>query len=335
VRKIILACVATAMVAGATSATAAQLITGKDIKDASITGRDLKQGSVPMNRLSKGAQNLMRRSAAVEGNANSSQSGAKGDTGAQGAKGDTGAAGATGAQGARGEKGDKGDRGPKGDKGEHGPGSGNWGTQARNTIGSPVTVLRNGPVTAATTGGAKPPFGTGSLSIVVADDGTTAGEEKAAYGNEVDFAGRPVAGLTKAAFYVWTSGENSGRGTPNMPSITLEVDPNLTNHATNFSSLVFVPSSNSPANQWSGKIDATNPAHGSWFLTGAAGTATGCNQTTTCSFDQVKAALADATILTVGVTKGRDHAWQGAVDGLQINDTVYDFEEHGVVERNA
>ena len=30
------------------------------------------------------------------------------------------------------------------------------------------------------------------------------------------------------------------------------------------------------------------------------------------------------------VTKGRDFAWQGAIDGLNINGTVYDFEETGV-----
>jgi hypothetical protein len=33
------------------------------------------------------------------------------------------------------------------------------------------------------------------------------------------------------------------------------------------------------------------------------------------------------------VGKGRDFSWQGAVDGLTINDTVYDFEESGVFER--
>ncbi len=36
--------------------------------------------------------------------------------------------------------------------------------------------------------------------------------------------------------------------------------------------------------------------------------------------------------LHLGITKGRDFSWQGAVDGLRINDTVYDFEETGVFE---
>ena len=44
---------------------------------------------------------------------------------------------------------------------------------------------------------------------------------------------------------------------------------------------------------------------------------------------------APATIGSVAITKGRDYSWQGAVDGLRINDTVYDFEENGVVEQAA
>ncbi len=74
-------------------------------------------------------------------------------------------------------------------------------------------------------------------------------------------------------------------------------------------------------------------------MTGAAGTATGCNQTTTCSFAELQTALADggdaATILTLGVTKGRDLAWQGAIDGLRINTQVFDFEANGVTAGTA
>ena len=35
---------------------------------------------------------------------------------------------------------------------------------------------------------------------------------------------------------------------------------------------------------------------------------------------------------TVAVSKGRDNSCQGAVDGLRINNIVYDFEETGVFE---
>jgi hypothetical protein len=42
-----------------------------------------------------------------------------------------------------------------------------------------------------------------------------------------------------------------------------------------------------------------------------------------------------AKILSVAVTKGREYAWQGAVDGLTLNNVVYDFEEHGVLVRTG
>jgi len=103
---------------------------------------------------------------------------------------------------------------------------------------------------------------------------------------------------------------------------------------------VFVPNTTAP-NAWT-SIDATDPATGFWFLTGTsptgAGTVTGCNQTTTCTFAQVKAALAQgtgATILTAQITKGRDFEWQGAVDALRVNAKVYDFEASGVNVRAA
>ena len=55
---------------------------------------------------------------------------------------------------------------------------------------------------------------------------------------------------------------------------------------------------------------------------------------TRCTFSELQDALDDggdpATILSASITKGRDFAFGGAVDGLRINDTVYDFEETGV-----
>jgi hypothetical protein len=194
----------------------------------------------------------------------------------------------------------------------------------RNTIGSPVADLRSGPFSGTTV---EPPFGSGSLSLIVGS-----GTEKAAYGNEVDFAGDDVAGLDEVGFYVFTTGENADIGNPNMPSITFEIDPNI-DPARNFSSLVFVPAANSPANQWSGYIDATTT--GKWGLTGQTGTDTGCPLSGgLCTFDEIKSKLPDATILTAAVGKGRDFSWQGAVDGLTINDTVFDFEESGVFEEH-
>ncbi|MEP1123534.1 MAG: hypothetical protein ABJH68_06550 [Ilumatobacter sp.] len=41
---------------------------------------------------------------------------------------------------------------------------------------------------------------------------------------------------------------------------------------------------------------------------------------------------AGATIYTVQVATGTDSAFQGAMDALQINGTIYDFDPFGVVE---
>ncbi|MER5412881.1 hypothetical protein ACWCYZ_42330 [Streptomyces virginiae] len=44
---------------------------------------------------------------------------------------------------------------------------------------------------------------------------------------------------------------------------------------------------------------------------------------------------AQPTIHTVAVGKGRDNMWIGAVDGLRINRTIYDFEATGAKTRRA
>ena len=40
-------------------------------------------------------------------------------------------------------------------------------------------------------------------------------------------------------------------------------------------------------------------------------------------------------LLSVGVGYGTFNQWHGAVDALQIGDTVYDFEEYGVIPTPA
>ncbi|MEA2322051.1 MAG: hypothetical protein QOD81_1901 [Solirubrobacteraceae bacterium] len=310
-RKTIVACTVTALAIGGGTASAAKLITSKDIADGAVHTRDIAKDTISLSRLSPSVRAMI------------AQAGTPGKAGVNGANGRDGAAGATGAKGDAGTKGDTGAAGAGGANGVNATvSSGNWGVMARNTIGSPDIFTRSGPAAA--------PYGTGSLGFSVGG-----GTEKAAYGNEADFAGDLVSGLTQVGFSVYTTGENAALGNPNMPSIAIEIDPNLTATPSNFSTLVFVPSNTAP-NAWT-KIDATDATKGFWFLTGAAGAATNCNQTTTCSFAQVQAALNDggesAVIGTVGVTKGRDFAWQGAIDGLQINSAVYDFEETGVVTR--
>jgi len=201
-----------------------------------------------------------------------------------------------------------------------------WGTMLRNVIGDGVASLRGGPFNGFNAGATGIPYGVGSLEFLVGDSAS-----KVAFGNEVDFFGDPLSTLSSVGFQVFTTGENSGRvAGVNMPSIIFEIDPSglLDNSGSNYSSLVFVPGQNSPSNTWSAYIDATNSGSGTWFLTGAAGTTSGC--ASSCTLAQVKSAFPSADILTASVSKGRDAAWQGAIDGLRINDTIFDFEPFGV-----
>jgi hypothetical protein len=228
-------------------------------------------------------------------------------------------------------------------QGRHGPA---WGVIDRNTIGSPVAELRYGPYSSPGFGGtvSSPPLGTGSLGIEVANFGSgNASAEKVAYGNEVDFLGDPVSGLNQVGFHVFQTNENTqSPGAPgNMPNITLEIDPHVANKA--YTSMVWNPDPipASGTDQWSPYLDATKNA-GWYFTNGAVASATHCSMATPCTLANAKAELASnndgggpATIDTVAIAKGRDYAWQGAVDGLRINDKVYDFEANGVFARDV
>lgn len=234
----------------------------------------------------------------------------------------------------KGEKGEKGDKGPQGDPPPF-RSAGNWGVINRNVIGSPAAFLRSGP-SVPTSPVTPPPFGKGSLNFLVAN-----GTEKVSYGNEIDFGGKLVSDLTAVGFHVYTTGEDIAAGAggtvPNMPGITFEINPNITGNTATFTSLVFMPDNSAP-NTWSPYIDGTTS--GFWGLTGSKFAGTPCDiNGPRCTWTQVQAYLNDggapATILTAAVTKGRDFAWQGAIDGLRINDTVYDFEEDGVVTHPA
>ncbi len=218
-----------------------------------------------------------------------------------------------------------------------------WGVIDRNTIGSGIADLRPGPYGSFGVTGkpGKPPFGTGSLGIQVSGNATnqSPAAEKVAFGNEVDFFGNPVSGLSRVGFRVFQTGENATIGSRNMPNITLEIDPNLNATPANYTSMIWVPDAAPVTDQWTGYIDATTT--GDWYFTGAAGTATGCNQSSFCTFAGAKSALAatdggtPASIDTVAVAKGRDDDWAGAVDGLRVNNTIYNFEPTGVQAINS
>ena len=212
-----------------------------------------------------------------------------------------------------------------------------WGVIDRNTIGSAVAELRAGPYGsfAATGPSARPPSGAGSLGIQVSDNATSGSPpaEKVAFGNEVDFLGNPVSGLSQVGFRVFQTGENAAINSRNMPNITFEINPHVTG-AGSYTSMVWVPDAAPVTDRWTGNLDATST--GDWYFTGSAGTVTGCNQGTMCSFSGAKAALVanndgtPASIYTVAISKGRDYTWAGAVDNLRINTKIYNFEPYGV-----
>jgi hypothetical protein len=337
--KWVLATAIVALLLGTGGVYAAEQFTSSDIRDRSIKGRDIGKNAIYSSNLSAG---LRRQLAQTQTAASRSQGqGAQGAPGAQGAQGPQGPKGDQGPQGAQGPQGPRGPEGPQGPPGTPGsdadlPTSGNWGPVNRNIIGSPEQELRNGPFgRTSATAVEGPPAGTGSLNLAVQGAPAftdSAQQEKSAWGNEVDFFGDPLSGITQVGFAVFTTGENNGRGNPNMPSIQFEVDRNgiETGGAPGFSTLTFVPP-NGTANQWT-EIDAdaqtdTTGGRGWFYSSNASGT---CRIDSPCTFAQAKDEFPDADILSVLVAKGRDYAWQGAVDALQLNDDVYDFEEHGV-----
>lgn len=220
----------------------------------------------------------------------------------------------------------------------HEASSDHWGVITRNTIGSPVAALRKGPFGSFGVQGrsARPPYGQGSLGLEVADHSTslTKPSEQVSFGNEVDFYGDRVLALNQVGFHVFQPSENLTYGGPgNMPYITFEINPNLTSApTTTYASMVWNSAPSPVVDRWSPYLDATKT--GTWYLTGSAGNATGCKLSAQCTFKQLKTALNDGgaqpTIYTAAVGKGRDYMWIGAVDGLRINRTVYDFEADGI-----
>jgi hypothetical protein len=232
----------------------------------------------------------------------------------------------------RGSRGPAGPAGPQGPAGTGGAAQGatpfpgaNWSIVHRNVIGAADADLGAGPLDA--------PYGDGALQLRTASP-----NDKTAFGNEQDFVGDLVSGLVNIEYSVFTTGENIDKspvgGTfGNMPSVAFEIDPNLSTTSTNYSTLVFVAANTAP-NAWT-RINAITAPGAHWALTGAAGTATGCSTAGAyCTWAAIQTALDDggtaATILTAQVTKGRDYAFSGAVDGLRINNELFNFEPGGV-----
>jgi hypothetical protein len=291
---------------------------GVDIENGSLTGKDIENHTITHNDLTYGAQNLLKGQTGAAGAAGAN--GTNGTTGAAGTNGTTGATGATGAAGADGK-----------DATYVGP---NWGEIDRNTTPGGSATLRSGPFESAFGNNLKPVDGDGSLQI------STEANTKVDFGNEVDFVGQNVADLTDLSYYAYQTQENidAAHGdVGNLPLLRLEVVPGaLTAGGTKtYASLVFIPNGAGVAVGKFSKIDATDDAEGRWYFTGSTGTATGCTLGTPCTLAQINAAAPHATISTLSVGKGSDYSYVGAVDDLQVNGKVYDFEPFGVYERNA
>jgi hypothetical protein len=294
---IVLAAAAVLAVGAGSGAVAGSLITGKDIKNRSIEAQDLAAGAVTGNKLENGSIKLNDLSEGLAGKI-----------------------GETGAAGAQGPKGEQGPQGPKGDAGSVTYSGANWSIIDRNVIGNGDSYLRSGPSVGTDI---KPPMGIGSLGIR-----TGSPEDKASFGNQVDFVGKTLASISTVSFWEFTTGENRAKYVDNAASVSMEINPNKYNSG--YSTLNYVVR-NLPVNTWT-KVETTDAG---WYLTGAAGTGSGCNQVTYCTLAQVKEAMPDATLFTVQLGKGRDYAFSGAIDALQINSTTYDFEPFGVIEKTS
>ena len=263
-------------VIGGGTATAADFVTSKDVKDDTLRSGDVRDGSLKVKDLADRAVSRLQ--------------------GATGAKGATGATGATGLKGATGAKGDQGPQGPKGDKGADATYVGaNWSIVDRNVLGNGDSYLRAGPDAS--------PLGQGALGLR-----TGSSTDKAAFGNQVDFGGMNVSALTNVGYSVFTTGENNSAAPNNMPSIAFEIDPNVTG-STNFSTLVYVPE-NGAASQWTAfDADADTAKH--WGLTGtffnADPSRCGLNGAR-CTFAEVQAYLAANNDAAQGTGQGPDGA---------------------------
>ena len=299
------------LVVGVSSgAMAAKLITGKDIKDGSITTKDIKNGTLTTSDIKKGGVSGDRLKNATVGKDKLK------DGAVTSAKIKDGTIGANDLSSAAKNSLKTTYSGP------------NWSIVDRNVDGNGDAYLRSGPTSAFGSTSVAPPFGIGSLGIR-----TGSATDKAAFGDQVDFQGIELSSFTTLGYWAFTTAENisAGGGAVNLPSLEIEINPNLNATPTSFSTAGFIPDAGSNNPGWN-DIDAITS--GQWFLTGAAGTATGCNLTTTCTWSALQTALDDGgnapTIYTVEFSKGRDFAYSGAVDGLRINNDLFDFEPFGV-----
>ncbi|TCC56974.1 hypothetical protein E0H73_31280 [Kribbella pittospori] len=190
----------------------------------------------------------------------------------------------------------------------------NWGEIFRNTIGNARAELGQ------------------SSSGEGLNFNVPTGQDAVMWGNEADFAGKPVA-LSAVKYEVFQTGENSAIA-GNMPSIKFEISNPAT--GATYTTLVYSPD-NSTSNAWT-KIDAAADTGNHWGFTGTyfnSGTDKCGINGSRCTLTEALSKLGDsAKFISAGVGKGRDNAWHGAVRSLTIGGTTYNFTASGVVATN-
>jgi hypothetical protein len=181
-----------------------------------------------------------------------------------------------------------------------------------------------------------PPAGAGSLGLHVEGvNGSGSSAEKLAFGDETTFADRPVRDLTNLSYWVFTA-EDAFAG-HSLPGLSMEVNPDANGVA--YTTLAYLPDASAapsaPAtrtlNAWQ-RYDAT-AAGNKWHSTADLDPSTTlCQVSNPCAFSDLLAQLGPngRVSFSLGITKGRDNEFTGAVDAIRVNDTVYDFEPEGV-----
>jgi hypothetical protein len=234
-----------------------------------------------------------------------------------GAPGDTGPAGPAGPTGSTGPTGPTGPQGPQGDPAP--TGLPHWGTNPRNTTGAAYAVLQDNGL---------------FLSTTAAD--------KAQFGNEVDYLGAPLSGVDSTPGAVGlvanVPGENLSAAPYNAPNVQFEIVPGTLAAVFNGADPAGIGTSftYSSLNQYLvGTPIVANTdntlAPDSYWLTGARGAASGCNQTTQCTLAQVQQAFPDAIITNVAVAKGQDFASKQVVKRLFVGNLLDVTFANGIV----
>ncbi len=315
---------ATLLVIGVSSgAVAAQLITGKDVKDGSLTTSDIKNGTLTTQDLKNGAVSIDKLKADAVGT-------------------DKIKTGAVGHHKLKANAVDS-SKIKDGSVGTHDLADGSvtanklapgavafpqtlWGPMIRNQVGAARSTLATGPGT--------PPMGSGSLHLSV-----TGTPDRAAFGDSIDFAGVPLSGITGLGYASY----NPDAVPAVRPSLRIEINPHLVNDATfggvfEFSTLTYEPDPG--ATGWVTHANIQNDNN--WYLSGDAATATGCVNTPAglCTLTEVRDRL-DASgdpdtappAISTGVYFSLGSgiaATTGAVDKFVFNSFVFDFEPSGV-----